>query len=171
MKKAKKIAMAGIFTALCTVFLFIGSLFQTLDLSAAAIGSIIILIAFIELGKGWAFGIYAATSLLSMLILPYKTAAAVFAMLLGFYPILKEPLNRIKPIALSLLARIAVFNLFLTAVIYVSTAILHIDEDFFAFGVVIYAVANVAFVIYDLALERVSVLYTSKLRSLIFKRR
>lgn len=171
MKKAKKIAMAGIFTALCTVFLFIGSLFQTLDLSAAAIGSIIILIAFIELGKGWAFGIYAASALLSMLILPYKTAAAVFALFLGFYPILKEPLNRIKPALLSLAARIIVFNVFLTALIYISTVILHIDEDFLAFGVIIYALANVAFVIYDLMLERFSVLYVAKLKNLIFRRR
>ena len=79
MRSAKKLALAGILSSLCVVFLFVGSLFQTLDLSAAAIASIIVLIAYIELGKGWSLGVYAVASLLSLLLLPQKTAAAVFA--------------------------------------------------------------------------------------------
>ena len=171
MSKTKKLAIAGILTALCTVFLFVGSLFQTLDLSTAAIGSIIVMIAFIELGKGWAFGIYAASSLLSMLLLPNKTAAVVFTLFLGFYPIVKVPLNKIKPILLSYAARIAVFNLFLTALIYVATVLIHIEEDYLGFGIVIYAMANTAFILFDFALERMAIYYNIKLRKFIFGRR
>ena len=87
MKKSKKTAVAGVLTALCVIFLFIGSLFQTLDLSAAGLGSIIVLIAMIELGKSWAFGVYVSASVLSLILLPNKSAALIFALLVGFYPI------------------------------------------------------------------------------------
>lgn len=170
MKKAKKVAMSGIFTALCTVILFIGSVFQTLDLSAAAMGSLIILAAFIELGKGWAFGVYASVSLLSLLLLPYKTPAVVFACFAGFYPIIKAPLNRIKVTALSYLARISLFNIFLTAIIFVTTKLLHIEEDMLGFEVMIYVLGNITFAVYDFALERMASFYVSKLRKVIFKR-
>lgn len=164
MKNNKKTAFAGIFTALCVVSLFIGSLIQTLDLTSAAIGSIIILIALVELGKGWAFGVYAAASVLSLLILPYKTPAAIFICFAGFYPILKKPLNRIQPIYLSYGVRICVFNIFLTALIFVSKKLFGIEEDYLNFGIIIYALCNVTFVAYDLALERVAVFYVTKIK-------
>lgn len=163
--------MAGIFSALCVVFLFVGSLFQTLDLSAAAIASIIVLIAYIELGKGWSLGVYAVASLLSLLLLPQKTAAAVFAFFVGFYPILKVLLNNIRPIWLSYVARIVCFNIFLTVLIYVSTKFLGIEEDFLGFGYIIYGLANVAFIVFDFALERISVVYTLRIKPKLFGRR
>lgn len=171
MKSSKRLALAGVFTAITVVFLFIGSLFQTLDLSAAAMGSIVILITVIELGKGWAFGVYAAVSILSLLLLPYKTAAAVFAVFSGFYPIVKVFLNKIKPLWLSYSVRIVCFNICLTALIFISTRILKINEDFLGFGAIIYALANITFVIFDFALERISVTYVSRIKPRIFGRR
>ncbi len=171
MKKAKKIAIAGILTALAVVFLFVGSLFQTLDLSAAALGSIIILIALIELGKSWAMGVYAGASLLSMLLLPNKTAALIFMLFAGFYPIIKQPLNRIKPIWFSYLVRITVFNALLTVLVYVSTYFFGIDESFIGFGVIIYALSNITFLVYDFALERIAVTYAVRIKPMLFRRR
>ena len=168
MKNTKKVALAGIFTALCVVFLFVGSLFQTLDLSAAAIGSIIVLIAFIELGNGWAFGVYAASSVLSMLLLPNKTAAVVFTVFAGFYPIVKVWLNKIKPFWLSYTVRILCFNAMLTAMIFIGKKLLGLEEDYLNFGIIIYALCNVAFIAYDFALERISITYSVKIRSKIF---
>ena len=171
MKSTKKIALAGIFTALCVVFLFIGSLFQTLDLSAAAVGSIIVLITFIELGNGWAFGVYAAASILSMLLLPNKTAAIVFTVFAGFYPIVKVWLNKIKPFALSFTVRIVCFNAMLTALIFVAKRFLGLEEDYLNFGVIIYALCNIAFIAYDFALERIAITYNIRIRPKIFGRK
>ncbi len=169
MSKAKKIAMAGIFSALCVIFLFIGSVLQTLDLSAAAIASIIVLIAFIELGRSWAWGVYAVVSILSLLILPYKTAAAVFAMFAGFYPMIKVYLNKIRPFWLSLSVRIVCFNILLTLLIFVSKRFFGIEEEFLGFEIILYALSNITFIIYDFALERLSVYYISKIRPKLFR--
>lgn len=171
MKNTKKIALAGIFAALCLMFLFVGSLFQTLDLSAAAMASIVVLVAMIELNKSWALGVYAVASLLSLLLLPYKSAAAVFALFAGFYPILKAPLNSIKPKWLSYVARIACFNILLTVLIYVSSNLLGIEEEYLNFGWIIYGLCNITFIVYDLALERVSVLYIRRIKPKLFGKR
>jgi len=171
MKNTNKIALSGILTSLCVVFLLIGSLFQTLDLSAAAIGSIIVLIAFIEMGKGWAFGVYISASALSLLILPNKTAAVLFAVFAGFYPIIKEPLNKIKPFWLSFLIRVLSFNVLLTALIFISKKLLGLEEDYLNFGIVIYALCNLAFIAYDFAIERISITYVTRIRPRIFGRK
>lgn len=171
MRSAKNLALAGIFSALCVVFLFVGSLFQTLDLSAAAVASIIVLIAYIELGKGWSLGVYAVASILSVLLLPQKTAAAVFTCFVGFYPILKVLLNNIKPKWLSYTVRIICFNFFLTVLILVSKKLFGIEEDFLGFGYIIYGLANLAFIVFDFALERISVVYILRIKPKLFGRR
>ncbi len=171
MKKTKKIAISGIFTALCVVFLLIGSLFQSLDLSTAALGSLVILIVFIELGSKWAWGVYAAASVLSLILLPSKTPAVVFAFMLGYYPIIKAPLNKIKPYFLSMLARIAFLNISMTALIFIATRLFHIEEDFIGFGVIIYLLANVTFIVFDFALEKASLAYLIRLKPILFRKR
>lgn len=175
MKKSKKTALSGIFCALSVVCLAIGAIIQTLDLSAAVLGSLIILIAFIELGKRRALGIYAAASILSLVLLPHKVPAAVFGLFAGHYPILKERLNRITPKWLSFTARLACFN--------VALALLSAFAYFFAKAdfaqefpegflwisiVVMYLMCNLIFLIYDLLLERISVFYCVKIRPKVF---
>lgn len=170
MKSSKKIAVSGVLTALCVLLLFLGSLFQMLDLAAAAMGSIVILAAMIELGKLPALAVYAAASLISLLILPYKTPALVFAAFSGFYPILKQLLNRIKPLILSYAVRIAVFNLFFTAIIYVSSVLLNASEEILSFTVVFYVLGNITFIVYDFALEKLALFYVTRIRDKINRR-
>lgn len=171
MKKVKKTAISGVLTALCVIFLLIGSLFQTLDLSAAGLGSIIVLIALIELGKSWAFGVYVSSSVLSLILLPNKSAAFIFALLVGFYPILKTPLNKIKPVFLSYLARIAFFNVALSLLIYLSTTFLPASDDLIGFEIAIYLLGNLTFIAYDFALERVAVTYIIRIKPMLFSKR
>ncbi len=171
MKNSKKTAFAGIFAALGVAFLYIGSIFQTLDLSAAAFGSFIILAALIELGTSWAFGVYAATATLSILLLPYKSPALVFLCFTGFYPIIKQYFHRIKSTVLSYLIRFAVFNIFLTLMIFLATKVFVLEDEFFGFNAVIYGLSNVVFGVYDFTLERIAIYYVNKLRKVFFGRR
>ncbi len=171
MNNVKKIALAGILSALCFIFLFVGSIFQTLDLTSAALASIIVLIAYIEIGSGNAWFVYAVSSVLSILLLPYKTSAAVFALFAGYYPIIKVCLNKIKPLWLSFVIRILCFNLVLTAMIFIMNRLLSIEDEFFTFGALIYAMANITFVFYDMALERISVYYLHRIKPKLFGRK
>ncbi len=173
MKSHKKLALASVLTALCVIFLFIGSVFQTLDLSAAAIGSIIVLIAIIEIGSKWAFGVYLASSVISILILPYKSAAIVFALFAGFYPLIKLFLNKIKPIFLSYLARHFCFNLPLALIIWCQPLLFPAESLDFSniIGYLLVIFCNIVFVIFDFALERIAFTYVTRIKPRIFGRR
>ena len=64
-KKSKEVALAGMLTALAVVILFLGSLVELLDLSAAALAALVVMVAVIELGNGKAFAVYLAAAVLS----------------------------------------------------------------------------------------------------------
>ena len=81
-------------SALGVVLLYIGSLVEALDLSAAVLASLACIIAVIEYGKGAPWAVYGVTSVLSLILLPVKTPAAFYAIFFGFYPILKEKIER-----------------------------------------------------------------------------
>lgn len=171
MKKAKKTALAGILTALSFIFMFIGSVFETLSLSASALASLVILVALIELGRSWALGVYAASSIISLLLLSNKITALYFVCFTGYYPILKIALNRIRPKWLSYTVRIACFNLILVSFALIAAKLF--GEYIFGaqWAVFIYLLVNVVFIMFDLALERVSVFYSLKLRKRFFGKR
>ncbi len=171
MKKYAKIAFGGVFTALCVLFLFIGSAVSTLDLTSAALGGLIVVAAVTEIGPRYSFGVYAAASAISLLILPAKLPAVYFALFSGYYPVAKIYLNRIKPRWLSYAARFALFNTALAASELAAVFLLNIESEP-AFIIVLTAVAlNVVFFVYDKAIEKAAVFYGLKIRKHIFKGR
>ena len=89
----------------------------------------------------------------------------------GFYPVLKVPLNRIKPKALSYIARFAVFDICAAAAILFLIYILNVPTEKKWYAILLILAANVAFAIYDLALERATVFYINRIRKHIFGKR
>ncbi|MBQ3153894.1 MAG: hypothetical protein IJB88_01560, partial [Clostridia bacterium] len=61
-KKSKAVATSGVLAALAVVILLLGSLIELLDLSAAAMASLVIMVAVIDLGIGYAAGVYAVAA-------------------------------------------------------------------------------------------------------------
>ena len=70
MKNTKKLAFSAIISSLAVVFLYIGALFDVLDLSVAALASLCVLWVMVEFGTRWALSVYAVTSVLALLRLP-----------------------------------------------------------------------------------------------------
>ena len=168
MSRTKKLAFSGVFTALCLVFLYVGSLFQTLDLSSAAIASIVILFALTEFGKSWAFGIFLASGAMSLLLLPNKSAAVIYVAFVGYYPILKVYLNRIRPKWLSYLARLSCFIPIMLALMFLAKIMLFAELEAEEFEFIIYPLACAAFVLYDFALERLVLFYNLRIKPKLF---
>ena len=67
-KKSKEIALAGMLSALAVVILFLGSMIELLDLSAAALAALVVMVAVIDLGNGKAVAVYLVSAILSVLI-------------------------------------------------------------------------------------------------------
>jgi hypothetical protein len=155
------------FSALSVVLLYFGSLFELLDISMAVIASLACVIAVIEYGKSAPWAIYAVTSVLSVILLPDKTPAAFYAIFFGFYPILKEKFEK-RPKVLSWLLKEVTFNICLVvmavAVYFISTTG---DNSLLKNPIMLATtalLAEVVFVLYDIALTRLISFYIIKLR-------
>jgi hypothetical protein len=155
-------------SALGVVLLYIGSLVEALDLSAAVLASLACIIAVIEYGKGAPWAIYGVTSVLSLILLPVKTPAAFYAIFFGFYPILKEKIER-RSRLLQWVIKEAIFNVSLVimgfAVYFLSTTgdNLLLENPLIIAATVV--MAELAFVLYDIALTRLISFYIIKLRN------
>lgn len=125
---AAKTAIGGMAAALSLV-LMIPTAFDLLEYALPALAGILILFCVIELGKSWAFGVYAAASLLGVLVLPNKKAVILYIALFGYYAILKQIFESKLPKALELLLKFLVFNVAVIAAFLVMNKVLGIPID------------------------------------------
>ena len=149
--RTKKLAFSAIVTALAVVFLYVGALFDVLDLSAAALASICVLWIMAEFGTRWALAVYAAASILALLLLPVQLPAVLFAGLLGYYPPLKALYERKLHGILQWVAKLLTLN---AAVFVMILVVRYVAAEALWFEVLLLVTANIVFVIYDIALTR-----------------
>ena len=102
-------AVSSVLSALGVVMLYLGSMVEVLDMSMAVIASLICVFAVIEYGKGYPWLIFSVTAILSVLLLPIKTPAVMYAVFFGYYPIIKEKLERL-PRVVSWILKEVIFN-------------------------------------------------------------
>ena len=171
MKKTKKLALSAIFAAVGVVILFLGSLLEVLDISAACIASLIVLFCLTEMGVAYAAGVYATVTVLSFIILPNKMAAFFFAFFFGPLPITKmlfEKLGTKTGAVLCWLFKLLLFNAELVAFWFLAKGLLEIPEK--TFIIVLYAVlSNAMFVLADILYGQLTRIYFRSIRKRIGK--
>ena len=86
MKKSKQVAAGGIAASLCLLLMFLTGLFPFATYALPAMAGTLLIVVVIELGRPTATMVYAAVSLLSLLITPDKEAALMFVVFFGYYP-------------------------------------------------------------------------------------
>ncbi len=164
MKRTKKLALCAMLAALGTVLLLLGSFVEIADLSAAALASFLVVFVFIELGGGWAVALWGITALLSLLLFP--SGASVFYGVLGLYPLLKALYEKL-PRALEWVLKMLTCNAILAVYILLGRFVLMLPDGIL-YGWLLWAfvgLANVTFVLYDIALSRAIVYYGLRLRA------
>ena len=161
--RTKKIALGASLSALCFAALYIGSVLEVLDLSSCLLGSMVITVIVIEAGAPIGWLSYFAVSVISLVLLPYKLPALLFALFAGYYPMIKqkaEPLGRVVP----WIIKLASFNVALTLTVILCEKVFSLGEHFFALSPLLYVGGNAIFVLYDIALTRLIIFYIFKLR-------
>lgn len=163
----KKLTVCAMLAALGVVLLYLGSLVEVLDISMAAIASLTCIIAVIEYGKSAPWAVFGVTAVLSLILLPNKTPAALYAIFFGFYPILKEKIEKLPRLP-SWVIKELVFNVCLAgmcaAIYYLSTTGQNtlLSSPWMIAATI--AAAEVVFVLYDIALTRLISFYIINLR-------
>lgn len=151
-------------TALGVVLLTLGSVFQTIDLTMAAIASLCVVLAMIELGGKEALLIYLATALLALLIVPQKLIAAEYALFAGLYPLIKSLAERLGRV-LSWVIKLIFANLSLTLLILASKLLFSLPVESGWLLAATYVLVNVTVVVFDIALTKLITFYYIRLQA------
>lgn len=176
-QKTKRLTASAVLSAMGVALLLIGSLIETLDLSMAAMASFFCVFAVLEFGGAYPWLIYAVTGILSVIFMPQGMGGWFYILFFGYYPILKDKLQRLKaPIAWTL--KILLLNLalilslvfasfvFYNGNLYETFMLMFGDEGWGIYAAIgVYVLVNFVFVIYDIALNRLIVFYFVKIRS------
>lgn len=91
-------AMCAVLCALAVVMLGLGAVIEIIDITAAALASLVLLPILLCYGAKYAWLSYAVTGVLGVLLMPQSLGAWMFAGLTGFYPIIKQRLDRLPRI-------------------------------------------------------------------------
>lgn len=108
--------MCAVLCALAVVMLGLGAIIEVIDITAAAVASLVLLPILLCYGTKYAWLSYAVTGVLGVLLMPQSLGAWMFAGLTGFYPIVKQRLDRLPRVlswAVKLLLLAAVLLLYL----------------------------------------------------------
>ena len=174
MSKSGKIALGGLLTALGVVLMFLTGLIPIGTYALPAIAGVLLIVAVIEIGAKWAWMIYAAVAVLSLLFAADKEAALLFVLFFGYYPVLKSFLERISNKVLSWISKFAVFNVAVVACFFLAVNFLQLPEDSFTvvgfyLPWVFLILGNAVFLIYDIALSGLVATYVEKLHHRVTK--
>lgn len=176
MKNTGKITLCAIMSALAVVIMLV-SYFPYLTYAIPAIAGLCVMVVLIETDYKWALFTYIVSSVLVFLFAELESKF-MYVFFFGFYPILKALIEKINKQIVEWVIKIAAFNASVLTVYGVFSKIfaLSLDDfgDFKKYGVIILLlVANIVFVVYDIAVSRMSALYIHMLHPKInrlFKR-
>ena len=152
MREAKKISLSAILSALSVVVLYFGAAFEVLDLTCAAIASVAIIFAQIELKSFYPYLIYATTSILALILIP-PYSALLYLLFGGLYPLIKRVAEKFNN-PLHLLIKLIAFILIMTLVVLILSLFLAPTENLFTlYYLAVLAVCLVTFFVYDYSLS------------------
>ena len=172
MERTKRLAVCALLSALGVVVLLLGTVIDVMDLSMAVIASLFCVFAVIEYGGASPWLVFSVTGLLAFLVLPYGTPALFYGCFFGYYPILKEKFERLNR-PLSWVCKEAVFHVALVAIVLILRFLL-MTPDLMGVSpwlwVAMAIAAELIFILYDIALTRLTRFYLWKLRRYFTKR-
>lgn len=167
MKTSLKVSLGGIVAALSIVLMFLTSVVPFGTYAFPTLAGILLCVIVIEIGYPWAFATYFAVSVLSFLMLTDKEAALYYAAFLGFYPIIKSFIERIRSKLLQYLIKYLIFNTCMVGAFYIGIILLSVPrESFYLFNVylpwVFLILGNLFFLLYDICVTRLVTVYLIK---------
>jgi len=166
-KRTKYLTVSAMLSALGVLLLALGSLVEVLDISVAVLTSLLCVYAVIEIGGAYPWLIWIVTSVLAFLLIPQKTPVLFYAFALGFYPIIKEKLERCNRV-LCVILKAIVFHVCLGVIVLMMWLFFPamLDMEGVAWlPIALYAMCLVVFVLYDVLLTRMISFYLFKLRN------
>lgn len=169
-KESHKIAFCGLMVALSVALMLSGGLIPIATYCAPMAAGLLLLPIMLEFGKQAAWTAYAAVSLITLLLGTDKEAA-FFYLFLGYYPLLKWEIERMRNKRLRLPCKLLVFNLSIVIMYCILGFLLNMQaivQEFTQMGAVLLLVfllmLNACLLLYDRLLIPIIYLYANKIK-------
>jgi len=174
-QKSTRIAIGGVFSALCLLLMFLSSVIPFAAVALPMLAGAMLTVVMLENGAKTAFLVYISVSLLSFFIVPDIDAKLLFILFFGYYSILKPAIEKIPGRPAQMALKLFIFNAAMILGYYFSLAILGLNETgselfekyapaFFLVGM------NLSFILYDYLLGRYIFLYLYRFRPTFLRR-
>ncbi len=155
-KTTFKVSLGGVISALCIALMLLSSILPVGTFAFPAFAGMLLTVITVELGQKWGWLVYLSISLLSFFLLSNKEAMIYFVFFLGFYPILKSNIEKLKSKFLQYIIKFAVFNICAIVSFFLGIFVFGIPkESYNLFNIylpqVFLILGNLFFVIYDRA--------------------
>ena len=120
MRHTKKLTVSAMAIALTVVFMALGAFVEALDLTVAALASVIMMFVFIEVGSPYTYLVWLGSALLCFVLFPQSFVWINYLLIFGIYPILKSYIERLKrPFWIPV--KLVYFNVAAVALIFLSS--------------------------------------------------
>lgn len=170
-----RIAIGGVFSALCLLVMFLSSLIPFSSFSLPMLAGAMLTVVMFENGSKTAFLVYISVSLLSVFIVPDIDTKLLFILFFGYYSILKPLLEALPGRLKQAAAKLLIFNAAMLLGYRLSLAITGLDASgnellkkytplLLLLGI------NFTFVCYDILLTRYMRLYIHWFRPTFLRR-
>ena len=172
-KPAFRIAFCAAVAALEVVLMLLTGLVRIGTYAFPCFAGMITVAVVIEYRCKWAFAVYAVTAALSFFLAGDKEAVIMFIALFGYYPILKNILERaVANGILRWVIKYAVFNAAAVGSFFAATLLLAVPaSEFTLFGVyvpyIFLLAGNVFFLLYDLSVNVFVRFYAQRLHHML----
>lgn len=175
MNNTKRTALCGVFGALSIVIMLMGSFIPLATYMCPAIAAFLVLPVVFEYGEKTGLTLYAAVSLLSIILIAEKEFVMMYVCVFGLYSVFKFRADKIKPkfvqfIVKGVYAFVSTFATYAVLLFIFPNPMLmsEFDDMGFVLLIVFFALFIVTFLLYDFAAKVMFILYRQRIRAKIF---
>lgn len=171
------VSLCGIMSGLALALMFILGMVPAFEYISPAVAGVLIWVIRDRLGIKYGMVSYLAVGILCVLVTPNYEAAMMFLFLLGYYPIIREYLQKIPLKLLQLLVKLMIYAVAAVAAyallinLFGMGELMEEAEDFGKYGtLILLGLGAVAFLLYDMFLGLYRPVYEKLIKPKINKR-
>jgi hypothetical protein len=159
----KKLTRSALLAALGLVLMYLAAVIPTAKLAFVAVAGLLTAAVLINCGTPYSLGVFLVTAVLSLIILPMKSVAVLYACFFGYYPIAKSWMEHVRNLAVSWVLKLLLFNLVFVALWLFAAELLAEALTLPHMWVVAQLIGNAAFILYDICVSRLILFYITKI--------
>ncbi len=165
MRPVRALTLSSVLAALSVLLLFLGSLIDVMDLAAVMVASFFVTLVLVECRGAWPWLLYVVVSVLSFLLFPGRFVTIEYVFFGGIWPILKYWLERLPRLP-SFLLKLLLGNALALGGAWLGLRFFGLEIPGSVWlRVLVVVLWEVVFLLYDLLLTRMIVLWCVKYRS------